>query len=139
MTDAATTPPSASASLNALQRSIGLAALRVPESGLYVIQDICELEASVDPRLLREAWQRVARRYAALRTRIEISSSGDLAQTVEFDPHYEWSEEDWSGDSPSQLSGRLERFLRHDRERGFSWNDGPPMRFAFRRIAGDRA
>jgi surfactin family lipopeptide synthetase C len=139
MTNAASTPTSASASLNALQRSIALAALRSPESGLYIIQDICELEASIDPRLLREAWQRVARRYAALRTRIETSSSGELVQTVEFDPCYEWSEEDWSGDSPSQLKRRLERFLGRDRERGFSWNDGPPMRFAFRRIAGDRA
>jgi amino acid adenylation domain-containing protein len=139
MTDAASTPPCASASLNALQRSIGLAALRAPELGLYIIQDICELEASIDSRRLKDAWQRVARRHGALRTRIETSVSGELVQTVEFDPRYEWSEEDWSGDSPSQLDHRLERFLDRDRARGFSWNDGPPMRFAFRRIPGDRA
>ena len=138
MTHAASTPRHSSAPLNALQRSIGLAALRAPERGLYVIQDICELEASIDPRLLKEAWQRVASRHAALRTRIETSASGELVQTVEFEPRYEWSEEDWSGDSPAQIKRRLERFLGRDRERAFSWNDGPPMRFAFRRIPGDR-
>jgi amino acid adenylation domain-containing protein len=112
-----------------------LASIRAPGAGVYVIQDVCEMEELADPVRLQEAWRGIAQRHPALRTRIEAGSTGDLRQSVEPAPRYEWSEQDWSTVPSSELDAKLGRFLQQDRERGFHWEDGVPMRFAYIRTA----
>ena len=112
---------------------------RAPGAGLYIIQDVCELGVPADARRLREAWDRVAARHSALRTRIETASDGELGKTVVSEPDYEWSEEDWSGLAEEQLPNALERFLERDRERGFGWSEGVPMRFAVLRTPAQKS
>ncbi|MGD0580178.1 MAG: condensation domain-containing protein, partial [Bryobacteraceae bacterium] len=118
-----------------MQRSMVLAAMRAPEAGVYLIQDVCEMEEPADPGRLQDAWRIIARRHRALRTRIEAGSTGDLRQSVEPAPRYEWSVQDWTTIPCSELNAELSRFLQRDRERGFRWEDGVPMRFACIRTA----
>lgn len=125
--------------LNPMQRSMALASMRSPHAGLYIVQDVCELEAGIDEARLKDAWARVARRHGALRTRIEESGAGEFRQRVEAAPEFEWRSEDWSGVEERQVSAALEAWLAEDRRRGFRWADGVPMRFAHFRLAGGRA
>ncbi len=116
-----------------------LAAMRAPAAGLYLIQDVCELEAPADADRLRAAWREVAGRHAALRTRVDTAASGEPRLAVDPDPEYEWREEDWSALGPGQAQDALEDFLRRDRERGFSFTGGIPMRLALLRTAEGKA
>lgn len=125
--------------LSPMQRSMALASMRSPHAGLYIVQDVCELEAGIDEVRLREAWARLARRHGALRTRIGQRGAGEFLQRVEAAPEFEWRLEDWTGMGEAQAAEALEAWLAGDRRRGFRWADGVPMRFAYFRLSGGRA
>jgi amino acid adenylation domain-containing protein len=112
------TPP-----LSVIQKSMVLALERSPGSGVYVLQEICEFPENPDPDVLRQSWNIVSARHAALRTVIEMDSLGELSRRVIDRPEISWRE----------TEADLDSFLIEDRRRGFQWSDGVAMRFTLLR------
>ncbi|MGD0774761.1 MAG: amino acid adenylation domain-containing protein [Candidatus Solibacter sp.] len=125
--------------LSPMQRSMVLASLRGPRSGVYLLQDVCELAAEADLARLREAWRLTARRHQALRTRIEMSPRGEPHQAVEELPPDVWQELDWRGLRAEEAQAAMADLLQSDRARGFRFEDGVPMRFVLIRMPGERS
>jgi amino acid adenylation domain-containing protein len=107
--------------LTAMQRAMVLASLRIPGSGAYVLQRICECPAGLNVARLQRAWDRVIERHAALRCRVEGGPADSFSLRVENAPEIRWQ-----CDPPANLAD----FLREDRKLGFRLEDGIPMRFA---------
>jgi len=110
-----------------MQRAMVLASLRAPRSGAYVLQRIWERDEPWELPLLEIAWRRVIERHAALRTRISERADGTWAMQIEEVPPIVWEVSD---------GGDLADFLRADRERGFAFQDGVPMRLTIRPTPG---
>jgi amino acid adenylation domain-containing protein len=123
--------------LTSLQRSMLLASMGAPRSGMYLVQDVVELGEDVDAGLLRRAWRIVAQRHPALRRAVELEDSAPAWLRLQEDPEIHWRELDWTGMSSEEQKARLESFVRQDRESGFhDWN-GVPMRFAVLRTSSN--
>jgi amino acid adenylation domain-containing protein len=113
-----------------------LASLRSPGSGVYVVQDICELREPVDAQALKLCWDRLTERHAALRTVIEISRA-EWRQRVLDSPRSEWRDVDWTGAGAGEQGRMLAEFLERDRVSGFDFS-GVPLRLALiRRVCGE--
>jgi amino acid adenylation domain-containing protein len=111
-----------------------LASRQAPRSGLYVIQDVCESVQDLDMELLKSAWRSVAQRHPALRAGFVTAAGSELWQRVNEEPEISWQELDWTAVAPHEKPHRLAAFLRRDRERGFEFDAGIPMRFALLRM-----
>jgi amino acid adenylation domain-containing protein len=114
--------------LTSLQKSMALASLRAPRSGVYILQDVCELNQALDAEHLESAWRQVAQRHAALRTSIILAEEKFL-QRVHPNPAIPWLRLDWSDIDPGQGRKNLAEYLRQDCERGFTFDEGVPIRF----------
>ncbi|MGA2589395.1 MAG: amino acid adenylation domain-containing protein [Bryobacteraceae bacterium] len=112
--------------LTAMQTSMVLASMRDPQSGVYIVQDVCETGEALDSALLQRAWRVVAARHPALRTRIETRAGEPVGQRVQQGVEIPWHGED----------GQLAEFLPADRARGFDFAQGVPMRFTVLRTPG---
>jgi amino acid adenylation domain-containing protein len=112
-----------------------LASVRAPRSGHYIVQEVCELAESVDIDLLRDAWRIVARRHAALRTSIEIIDGKPSRLRVHDVSELRFQEFSWIGLSGEAQQAQLAAFLRQDRESGFDFQGGTPIRLAVLRTS----
>ena len=121
--------------LTSLQTRMLRASQRAPESGVYIVQDICELPDVPDCARLRQAWQRVAERHPALRTRLEIAPDNEFRQYFAACSEAPWQELDWSDIPADSRAAELAEFLRADQERGFAFEQSSLMRFAAIRCA----
>jgi amino acid adenylation domain-containing protein len=121
--------------IRSLEKSMVLASLRAPRSGDYVMQEVCELDESVDLGLLRRAWRIVSHRHTALRTSIEIREGRPACLRLHEAPEIGWRELDWTGMSPEAQQAEWPAFLRQDRESGFDFEAGVPIRFAVLRTS----
>jgi amino acid adenylation domain-containing protein len=120
--------------LTPLQQSMVLASLRSPGSGLYVVQDICELREPVDAQALKTCWDRLAERHAALRTVIGISGAEWRQRVLDF-PRPEWQDLDWTG--AGEQGRMLAEFLDRDRASGFDFSRVPLRLTLIRRACGE--
>ena len=116
--------------LTSLQRAMVLASLRSPGKGVYIVQDVCQISGDLDAAALKCAWQYIACRHAALRTIILFDPDGRPWQQVLDVVGTEWTEYDWGKSDYFELSA----FLDADRERGFDFSAGPPLRIALVRM-----
>jgi amino acid adenylation domain-containing protein len=116
--------------IGSLQKSMVLASMRAPHSGVYVVQDVCGLAEHVDVDLLRRAWRLLSQRHTSLRTSIEFSSKNPEWGQVHEEPDIAWQELDWTAMDLETQQTRLSEFLRRDCERGFDFHSGVPIRFA---------
>src|SRR5262245_12746759 len=119
--------PAGTCALTDLQKSMVLASLRAPQSGAYVIQDVCESLEDFDAARLRRAWQEVAAAHPALGTRIDIARDGNLRQSAGR-AEAEWRELDWTDVGAGHWADTLSAFLREDRQRGFAFGREVPLR-----------
>ena len=117
-----------------LQVSMVLASRRAPRSGVYIIQDICKSAEELDSGLLQRTWRQVAQRHAALRASVETRANGDLHLKIHEDPDFHWQALDWTQIAGHQAEEKFVAFLREDRERGFAFSEGIPMRFTLLRM-----
>jgi non-ribosomal peptide synthetase component F len=106
--------------LTAMQRAMVLASLRAPSSGAYVLQRICESREPLDMALLQRSWERVMDRHPALRSRVVRDADDAFRLRVEEAPEVPWGRLEM---------GNVADFLRADRELGFRFEDGVPIRF----------
>jgi amino acid adenylation domain-containing protein len=121
--------------LTSLQSRMIRALQRAPRSGVYVVQDVCELPEPPDDSVLTQAWRLVAQRHPALRMAFEIRAGDELWQHVLEDPDVPWQQHDWSDIPAARRNAALEAFLQADRERGFEFLGEVPMRFTTIRCA----
>ncbi len=116
--------------LTSLQETMVLSSMRSPRSGVYLLQGVWELAEELNVPLLGRAWRLMAQRHPILRTTITSDREGTLWQGVQENPEFSWQTLDWTALTPDERPERLAAFLRADRERPFTLDDGVPMRFA---------
>jgi amino acid adenylation domain-containing protein len=106
-----------------------------PDSGMYVQQIVCTLRGDLDPGILRDAWQAVLDRHAALRTFFVWDDRPEPLQVVCRQLELPWRELDWRDDADAD--SRLAELLAADRRRGFDTARAPLLRLTLARTAGD--
>jgi amino acid adenylation domain-containing protein len=107
--------------IGSLQRSMVLASLRAPRDGFYLVQDVCELVGQFDIPLLRRAWREVVDRHPAIRSAVFLREQDPAGFLLDAGIAGHWQDEDLRRQS-------LENFFREDRERGFDFESGAPVR-----------
>jgi natural product biosynthesis luciferase-like monooxygenase protein len=116
--------------LTPIQQGMLLHQLVSPGSGFDIEQMVVSLEEHVDPRALRQAWQRLTSRHAVLRTSFAWDGLPQPLQAIHASVELPWRDEDWSTLSAQQHENRLEEYLREDRRRGFDPRVAPLARCA---------
>jgi amino acid adenylation domain-containing protein len=109
-----------------LQRSMILASLSAPGEGLYLVQDVCEVPGNAHLPFLREAWCALVHRHPAL----------SLAVTLNDGLPEGFRPDDRVAEYWRAADGPLEDFLRRDREVGFDFDAGAPLRITAIRGTG---
>jgi natural product biosynthesis luciferase-like monooxygenase protein len=107
------------------------------ESGVDVEQIIVSLQSQLNIQALRQAWERVAARHSALRTRFLWEGLPQPLQQVEESIEVPLSCEDLRRSRPAEQESRLEEFLAADRRAGFHLAHPPLMRLKLFRLADD--
>jgi amino acid adenylation domain-containing protein len=105
---------------------------------MYFRQLTCVLEGDLTSALLRDAWQQVLDRHAALRTVFVWEGRKEPLQVVYRRVPVPWAELDLSALDPSAAESRVEELLREERERGFSLAKPPLLRLALLRLGARR-
>ncbi|HEV2855901.1 MAG TPA: amino acid adenylation domain-containing protein, partial [Thermoanaerobaculia bacterium] len=121
--------------LSPMQEGMLFHSLLAPRSSTYFEQFGYRLHADLDERAFRRAWQSLIDRHAILRTSFAWDTPGRPVQIVHRRAELVYRSEDWRGEA--DVPGRLARFLREDRERGFDLSRPPLLRVSVLRT-GDR-
>ncbi|HWN43350.1 MAG TPA: amino acid adenylation domain-containing protein [Thermoanaerobaculia bacterium] len=114
--------------LSPLQQGILFQSLREPDRGMYVGQFSYDLHGEVDAAVLRQAWQQVLDRHAALRTAFSWQELDEPLQIVRKRLELPWEEQDWSALASDALDARWDALMHFDRQRGFVLSRPPLMR-----------
>ncbi|MFL6196132.1 MAG: amino acid adenylation domain-containing protein, partial [Thermoanaerobaculia bacterium] len=124
--------------LTPLQSGMLFHSLMAPASGVYVNQVTCTLPADADPRLFRQAWERLVQRHGVLRTAFLWDGLDEPLQAVRRQAALPWRDLDWRGLSAGELEGRFEELRHGERHTPLPLNKAPLMRFALVRRDGGR-
>ncbi len=114
--------------LTPMQQGMFFHSLYAPESEAYFMQSSYLLQGELNRAALRQAWQQVLERHAAMRTGYIWEGLEAPLAVVRRSVEMVWEEDDWSALSPAEQSARLEEFLPADRRRGFEFTRAPLMR-----------
>lgn len=98
-------------------------------------QWVFRLRGPLDLVALREAWESTVARHAILRTAFVTDGVPEPLQVVNRRAAPAWAEENWTGGDAAEREGRLQSFLRSDRERGFDLGVAPLTRVTLIRVA----
>ena len=123
--------------LTPMQQGMFFHSLYAPESEAYFMQSSYLLQGELNASALRQAWQQVLERHAAMRTGYIWEGLETPLAVVRRSVELVWEEEDWSALSPAEQSARLEVFLQADRRRGFEFTRAPLMRLTLIEAADD--
>lgn len=105
------------------------------DSGAYVMQFGCQIEAPFSPNIFEQAWQSVMDRHDSLRLMTMTRESGDPLQVILQSVKLPWMSLDWRGKSRDQVEADWQNLLVTDRRRGFDASQAPLMRCALVQIA----
>lgn len=124
--------------LSPMQKGMLFHTLDEPGSGVYVEQIRIELEG-LQPETLRQAWQQLFARHAALRTSIVGTGRAQPAQVVRHEVTLPWREHDLR-EQPSDeaRAAWIEDFLREDGARGFALDEPSLVRLDLIRTGEQR-
>ncbi|HEY7414597.1 MAG TPA: condensation domain-containing protein [Ktedonobacteraceae bacterium] len=120
--------------LSPLQRVMLLHEFCLPESRANFVQTSHLLRGSLQPEVLKSAWQQVVARHAVLRTLFLEEGLDEPLQVVCQQVELPWIEEDWRAYSDTEQKQRLQVFLREDYTRGISLTQAPLMRLSLIRL-----
>ena len=123
--------------LSPLQEGLLFHTLYAPESGVYFEQYTCTLHGDLTIAAFERAWQEVVDRHTALRTLFTWEQRDKPLQIVRAKVTVPWEHQDWRGFSPEAQQERLLALLHTDRERGFTLDQAPLMRFTCVRLDQD--
>jgi len=98
------------------------------DSGVDLEQIVCRLPERLELGAFTQAWQAVAERHPALRTRIRWEGVDEPVQEVLDEVAPAIHAQDWRGIPSGERRERLERFLAEDRRRGFDLRSAPLWR-----------
>jgi NRPS condensation-like uncharacterized protein len=115
--------------MTSLQRSMILASLAAPREGLYLVQDVCELDGTFSLPLLRDAWRGLVRRHSALSLAVTLNDGVPTGFHADDQAAERWREEE-------EDAVNVEDFLRRDRVQGFEFESGAPLRITAIRTSG---
>jgi hypothetical protein len=120
--------------LSPIQQGMLFHSALAPDSGAYIVQMLWTLDADLDVRAFRQAWDGVVRRHTALRTAFHWQGLEKPLQVVHRSASVEWTvrEAPAVGESDDE---RLQAFLDADRRAGFDPGRAPLMRAALFRYA----
>ena len=118
-----------------LAQSMALASLREPNSGVYILQDVCWCPAALDAERLRAAWNQLTDRHPALRTSVHMDTNGHASTEVHEGGQHCWREIDWRSLTKQEVDDRLNDLLHQDRHAGFDLKAGVPLRLTLVRTA----
>ncbi|HEY4460886.1 MAG TPA: amino acid adenylation domain-containing protein, partial [Pseudonocardiaceae bacterium] len=119
--------------LSPLQQGMHFHALLSPDSGVYVVQLVFDLDGDLDVAAFRAAWHETVLRHPALRTTFHQADGEDPVQVVHRAVPEPWRIVDWR-EHPNQ-DALLVELAAEERARGFSLTDPPLFRFALARTA----
>ena len=114
--------------LSPMQEGMLLHTVYGGEPDLYVFQLSCFLRGELDPDLFEEAWQRVIRRHAVLRTFFLWEGLGKPVQVIKKIVKLPMTRLDWRGLNAEDQEEQLELLLIQDRRGGFVLSAAPLMR-----------
>ena len=107
--------------LSPLQEGMLFHSVLSPETGVYVEQRWCVIEGDLDEEAFRKAWDEVVNRHEALRAEFHWEETEEPVQVI-----YEEVSPEWKLERPDDF----EAFLKADRKKGFTLDEGPLIRFA---------
>jgi amino acid adenylation domain-containing protein/non-ribosomal peptide synthase protein (TIGR01720 family) len=123
--------------LSPMQEGMLFHSLYGPDSGIYTTQLVCELNGHLNENEFETAWQAAVDAHAMLRTGFEWKLVEEPVQVVRRSVKVRLKREDWKSLGREEQEEKLEKHLRHDREREFDMKQPPLMRFTLVRMAED--
>jgi condensation domain-containing protein len=123
--------------LSPLQEGLLFHALYSPEGGEYISQISCVMRGDLNVTALKEAWQRVVQRHAALRTFFLWEGLKKPVQVVQKHLALTWEELDWRGLTNEVQREQLAAYLAQEQTRSFQLSRAPLMRLALIRLNDD--
>ncbi|HEY3568297.1 MAG TPA: condensation domain-containing protein, partial [Thermoanaerobaculia bacterium] len=123
--------------LTPLQSGMLFHSLMAPESGVYVNQVTCSLPADLDPRLFRQAWERLVQRHGVLRAAFLWDGLEEPLQAIRKTVSLPWRELDWRGLPAEERRWRFEELRHRERHTPLPLGKAPLMRFALIRQDGE--
>ncbi|NRQ31710.1 amino acid adenylation domain-containing protein [Nonomuraea sp. NN258] len=114
------------------------AALGAPDEGadVYTVQTALEIDGPLNAERLRETWQAMVARHAALRACFRYVSGAQLVQVVAREVKIPWRESDVEGaDEPERAADRV---AREELDRRLDLSVAPLLRLALIRFGAER-
>src|SRR6187200_2751884 len=123
--------------LSPLQEGLLFHSLYSPDGGEYITRKSCAMRGDLNVPALKEAWQRVVQRHAALRTFFVWEGLKKPVQVVQKQVDLVWDELDWRAMSPEVQREQLASYFAKEQTRGLRLSRAPLMRLALIRMSDD--
>ncbi len=124
--------------LSPMQEGMLLQALMEPSAGLYVQQQVLEIDGSLDRLAFRRALDLAVARHGALRTGFVWKDRARPLQVVYRSAGLEWAERDLEAPGEAEVATALSTWLAEDRRRGFDVGRPPLLRATLLRAGRER-
>ncbi|MBE9205823.1 amino acid adenylation domain-containing protein [Nostoc sp. LEGE 06077] len=115
--------------LSPMQQGMLFHTLYAPESEVYFEQLLCIISGELNFSAFQKAWKQVVARYSILRSSFYWQEIEKPLQMVNKQVDLPWVQMDWRHLTPDEQQKHLEKFLSSDRQKGFTLNQAPLMRF----------
>uniref|UniRef100_A0A2P1CZ88 AptB n=1 Tax=Nostoc sp. FSN-E TaxID=2027337 RepID=A0A2P1CZ88_9NOSO len=115
--------------LSPMQQGMLFHTLYAPESEVYFEQLVCILSGELNFPAFQTAWEQVVARHSVLRSSFYWEEIEKPLQVVSKQVDLPWEKLDWRNFKPDEQQQQLEEWLKSDRQKGFTLNQAPLMRF----------
>ncbi|AUT02778.1 non-ribosomal peptide synthetase [Nostoc sp. CENA543] len=115
--------------LSPMQQGMLFHTLYAPESEVYFEQLVCILSGELNFPAFQTAWEQVVARHSVLRSSFYWEEIEKPLQVVSKQVDLPWERLDWRNFAPDEQQQQLEEWLKSDRQKGFTLNQAPLMRF----------
>jgi len=124
--------------LSPMQEGLLMHTLLEPGSGIYMMQYCYTVDSAIDPERFRRAWQAVAQRHDALRTRFSWTVGERMVQVVQRVATPDVQIHDWRAVPANEHEGKLVALLADERRDGFDLQNAVPFRLRLIQLSAQR-
>jgi amino acid adenylation domain-containing protein/non-ribosomal peptide synthase protein (TIGR01720 family) len=124
--------------LSPMQEGLLMHTLLEPGSGIYMMQYCYTVDSAIDPERFSQAWQVVAQRHDALRTRFSWGVGERMVQVVQRIATPDVQFYDWRDVPASEHESRLVALLAEERQEGFDLQGAVPLRLRLIQLDAER-
>jgi amino acid adenylation domain-containing protein/non-ribosomal peptide synthase protein (TIGR01720 family) len=110
-----------------------------PDSGVYNVQNVFELNGSLDEGALRTAWSEALSRHDALRVAFIGAAEDQPLILTSSAVELPWRSVDWRGQPLERQEEQFERLLKSSLHEDFAFDEPPLMRLHWVRLSEQRA